>query len=145
MNRDFFRQIGLLSLVLLWLGSTNHCVFDVLFSVHDVHAENTTAAYTTPPAANDAPCHDSGENDHPCGAPCANAGPVELKIAQQNLIHTFAPPLAAPNFLAEILALVRCLEHAPKTKCTVFNLEHERLIASLLLVTLRVPNAPPTI
>lgn len=143
MNRLVFRQIGLLSLVLLWLGSTNHCVFEALFSVQDVHAESTTDDDVNPTSSDGAPCHDSGADDHPCGVPCSNAGPVELKIAQQNPIENFS--LALPNYLADINALLRWLEYPPKTVSLAFNANHKRPISSLRLSTLCVPNAPPAV
>ena len=141
MSKSFFKHIGLLSLVLLWLGSTNHCVFEALFSSHAAHAEDNT--HPTP--SDSVPCHDSDTNKHPCGVPCTNAGPVELKITQQSSIQILSPHSTPPNFLTAISALVHWTKFPPKRHAFA-NVEHERLMpASLRLLSVRAPNAPPTV
>ena len=144
MSKSFFKHIGLLSLVLLWLGSSNHCVFEALFNPHEAHAEDTVHS-NTPTPSDSVPCHDSDTNKHPCGVPCTNAGPVELKITQQSLIQILSPHSTPPNFLTAITALVHWTEFPPR--CLAFaNIEHERLTpASLRLLSVRAPNAPPTV
>ena len=145
MSNFFFKHLGLLSLVLLWLGITNHCVFEALFSPHAAHAESTPDNDTNPTRSDSTPCHDSDTNDHPCGFPCTNAGPVELKITQQGAIQIFSPQSTLPNFPAILNALVHCSEFRPR-RHAVANIEHERLTpASLRLLSVRAPNAPPTV
>ena len=143
MNHTLFKQLWVCLIVLLWLGSTNHCMFEALLSAGCINS--TTSSVDDPSTQRDAhPCHGSDAEDHPCGVPCAKAGPLQGKINHEDSTQELLAAPALPNFWTITNSLLAQIQIALRYPISPQIEDVSPSTATLLLCSLRIPNGPPT-
>lgn len=127
------KRTGLLTIILLtlWLGATNHCVLEALFSNNSEHSV----------VGENCPSHSSGDSQgHKEGVRCNSSVTTEVKsltvLPHNEIFASLTVTVFLLNTVSESYLSFFSLEPA------VFNVLQKSSSAELL-ATLVSPNAPP--